>query len=114
LPKICSAKCSFLEEEVRSGQNHGKTLLDELNALHDSIGQIRRQAQMDRQRIGQEYEQRLKAEETKRGQLERELAGAREREMHTKMETAQDEMKMRLELERMAKQLEEAQRKVIY
>jgi hypothetical protein len=51
-PNCLSAKCSFLEEEVRSGQQHAKTLLVELNAMHDSLEESRRQAQAERQRIG--------------------------------------------------------------
>lgn len=76
-----------------------------MNALHDSIGQIRRQSQIERQRIGQEWAERMKVEMALKAEMEREM---KEKEAAGEKEMAG----MRMEMAKMAKELEEMRKKV--
>uniref|UniRef100_A0A183BHT0 GRIP domain-containing protein n=1 Tax=Globodera pallida TaxID=36090 RepID=A0A183BHT0_GLOPA len=114
-----NAKCSFLEEELRSGHLHSKTLLDELNSLHDQQQTQRQQWAGERQRIVAEHAERMRAEETIRAELRKELQATRERETaavalqqmekvsgHKQQQTAVEEL--RRECDRLSRELEEA------
>ncbi|KAL3081065.1 hypothetical protein niasHT_037533 [Heterodera trifolii] len=114
-----SAKCSFLEEELRSGQLHSKTLLEELNSLHDQQQTQRQRWASERQRMVAEHAERMRAEETLRTELRRELQATREREAiaaasrqmeqqngHQKQQTEMDEL--RRECDRLSRELDEA------
>ncbi|CAK5082955.1 unnamed protein product [Meloidogyne enterolobii] len=101
-------KCSFLEEEVKNSQEYSKTLLEELNALHDSISQIRRQSQSERQRTIGEFEQKLKKEEMLRITLENDLKLITGREIAA----IKNLKELKIECERLESELEEAKRKV--
>uniref|UniRef100_A0A914IAS2 GRIP domain-containing protein n=1 Tax=Globodera rostochiensis TaxID=31243 RepID=A0A914IAS2_GLORO len=114
-----NAKCSFLEEELRSGHLHSKTLLDELNSLHDQQQTQRQQWAVERQRMVAEHAERMRAGETIRAELQKELQATRERETaavalqqmekvsgHKQQQTAVDEL--RRECDRLSRELEEA------
>uniref|UniRef100_A0A915M8Q5 GRIP domain-containing protein n=1 Tax=Meloidogyne javanica TaxID=6303 RepID=A0A915M8Q5_MELJA len=101
-------KCSFLEEEVKNSQEYSKTLLEELNALHDSISQIRRQSQSERQRTIGEFEQKLKKEEMLRITLENDLKLITGREIVA----IKNLKELKIECERLESELEEAKRKL--
>nr|CAD2178249.1 unnamed protein product [Meloidogyne enterolobii] len=102
-------KCSFLEEEVKNSQEYSKTLLEELNALHDSISQIRRQSQSERQRTIGEFEQKLKKEEMLRITLENDLKLITGREIVA----IKNLKELKIECERLESELEEAKRKIL-
>uniref|UniRef100_A0A914N2E6 Uncharacterized protein n=1 Tax=Meloidogyne incognita TaxID=6306 RepID=A0A914N2E6_MELIC len=102
-------KCSFLEEEVKNSQEYSKTLLEELNALHDSISQIRRQSQSERQRTIGEFEQKLKKEEMLRITLENDLKLITGREIVS----IKNLKELKIECERLESELEEAKRKIL-
>jgi len=97
-----------LEEEVKNSQEYSKTLLEELNALHDSISQIRRQSQLERQRTIGEFEQKLKKEEMLRITLENDLKLITGREIVA----IKNLKELKIECERLESELEEAKRKV--
>ena len=79
--KILSSKCSFLEEEVQRSEEHAKALRTELDSLNDSLNAVHRQNHADRQRLCQEYEQRLKKEEMVQADIRRELRSTNERDL---------------------------------
>lgn len=99
-----------MEEEIKNSQEYSKTLLDELNALHDSISQIRRQAHLERQKIVGEFEHKLKKEEILRNTIESEIKGISERELNALKKLKE----LRVEYERLETELEETKTKVSF
>lgn len=75
-----TSKCSMLEDELQRTMEYTRRLRSEIDSLNESLTAAQRMAFQERQRLCQDYEQRLKREEMAQNEFRQDLRATAERE----------------------------------